>query len=365
MCVDFTDLNKACPKDFYPLPKIERLVDFSAGYTMMSFLDAFSGYHQIRMTEQDEKHTSFIIDHGTFCYRVMPFSLKNAGATYQRMIDTVFRRQKGHNMEAYVDDLLIKSWGEVDHLEDLRETLETCRAHNIRLNPSKSIFGAAYGKFLGHMVSTRGIEVNPEKIKAILDLDPPRIVTNIQKLNGRITALSRFISRMGDRCLLFFKVLRGDHACWDDDCQQAFDSLKEYLLSPPLLSAPAPSEDLLLYISATDNCVSAVLVREEARQQHPIHYVSHTLRDAELRYPALEKLSFALITAARRLRHYFQAHSVKVMTDQPLRWILYSPEVSGRLQKWAVELSEFDVDFISRAAAKSHPRRFRRRACHD
>ncbi|PKA48595.1 RNA-directed DNA polymerase like [Apostasia shenzhenica] len=197
MCVDFIDLNKVCPKDFYPLPKIERLVDSSAGYTMMSFLDAFSGYHQIQIVEQDDKHISFITDHGTFCYTVLPFDLKNTGATYQRMINTIFRRQTGCNMEAYVDDLLIKSQSGVDHLEVLRETLETYRAHNIRLNPSKSIFGAAYRKFLGHMVSARGIEVNPKTIKAILDLDPPRIITNIQKLNGRITALSRFISKMG------------------------------------------------------------------------------------------------------------------------------------------------------------------------
>ncbi|PKA59350.1 RNA-directed DNA polymerase like [Apostasia shenzhenica] len=235
MCVDFTNLNKACPKDFYPLPKIERLVDSSAGYSVMSFLDAFFGYHQIRMAEEDEKHTSFITDHGTFCYKVMPFGLKNAGATYQRMIDTVFRKQKGHNMEVYVNDLLIKSRSETEHLEYLRETLETCRAHNIRLNHSKRIFGAAYGKFLGHMVSARGIKVSPKKIHAILNMDPPRTVTNIQKLNGRITALSRFISRVGDRCLPFFKVLRGYHTSWDDNCQQAFDSLKKYLLSPPHL----------------------------------------------------------------------------------------------------------------------------------
>ncbi|PKA57822.1 RNA-directed DNA polymerase like [Apostasia shenzhenica] len=101
MCVDFTDLNKACPKDFYPLPKIDRLVDSSAGYSMMSFVDAFSGYHQIRMAEDDEEHTSFITDQGTFCYKVMPFGLKNAGATYQRMIDTVFKNQRGRKTSGW------------------------------------------------------------------------------------------------------------------------------------------------------------------------------------------------------------------------------------------------------------------------
>ncbi|PKA65098.1 RNA-directed DNA polymerase like [Apostasia shenzhenica] len=137
MCVDFTDLNKACPKDFYPLLKIDRLVDSSAGYSVMSFVDAFSGYHQIRMIEDDEEHTSFITDQGTFCYKVMPFSLKNAGATYQR------RRQKGRNIEAYVNDVLIKSKCVKQHIKDLRETLDTCRTYNIKLNPLKSIFGSS------------------------------------------------------------------------------------------------------------------------------------------------------------------------------------------------------------------------------
>ncbi|PKA55935.1 RNA-directed DNA polymerase like [Apostasia shenzhenica] len=203
MCVDFTDLNRACPKDFYPLPKIERLVDSSVGHSMMSFLDAFSSYHQIRMAEEDERHTSFITDHRIFCYKVMPFGLKNAGATYQRMIDAVFHDQNGRNLEAYVDVLLVKNRSKEGHLEDLRETLETYRGHNIRLNPSKNIFGATHEKFLRRMVSNRGIKVNPEKIQAVLNMNPPRTVTEIQKLNGRITALSRFISKMGDKCLPF------------------------------------------------------------------------------------------------------------------------------------------------------------------
>ncbi|PKA49462.1 RNA-directed DNA polymerase like [Apostasia shenzhenica] len=231
---------------------------------MMSFVDAFSGYHQIRMAKDDEEHTSFITDQGTFCYKVTPFGLKNAGATYQRMIDTVFKNQRGRNIEAYVDDVLIKSKCVNQHIEDLRETLDTCRTYNIKLNPLKSIFGSSYGKFLGHMVSARDIEANPEKIQAIQEMRPPQTVQDIQKLNGRVTTLSRFISKSGERCLPFFKIFRGENKTWSDDCARAFQSLKEYLLSPPLLSAPIQNEDLLLYLSATDNSISTVLVREEA-----------------------------------------------------------------------------------------------------
>ncbi|PKA59549.1 RNA-directed DNA polymerase like [Apostasia shenzhenica] len=328
MCVDFIDLNNVCPKDFYPLPKIGRLVDSSAGHSMMSFVDAFSGYYQIRMTEDDEKHTSFITDQGTFYYKVIPFGLKNAGATYQRMIDTVFKKQRGRNIEAYVNDVLIKSKCVKQHIEDLRETLDTCRTYNIKLNPLKSIFGSSYGKFLGHMVSARGIEANPEKIQVIQEMKPPQTVQDIQKLNRRVTTLSRFISKSSKRCLPFFKILRDKHQTWNENCARAFQSLKEYLLSPPLLSTPIQDEDLHLYLSATDNSVSTVLVREEAGRQHLIHYISHILHGAEVRYPPLEKLSFALISAACRLRHYFQAHPVKVMMDQPLRRILHSPEIS-------------------------------------
>ncbi|PKA66196.1 hypothetical protein AXF42_Ash006893 [Apostasia shenzhenica] len=128
------------------------------------------------MAEEDEEHTSFITDQGTFCYKVMPFGLKNAGATYQCMIDTVFKNQRGRNIEAYVDDVLIKSKCAKQHIKDLRETLDTCRTYNIKLNPHKSIFGSSYSKFLGHMVSARGIEANPEKIQAIQEMRPPQMV---------------------------------------------------------------------------------------------------------------------------------------------------------------------------------------------
>ena len=164
VCVDYTDLNKACPKDCYPLPNIDLLVDATSGFPLMSFMDAFSGYNQIRMAEEDEEKTAFVTNRAIYCYKVMPFGLKNAGATYQRLINKIFAKQLGRNMEAYVDDMLVKSRTISQHIIDLEETFSTLRAHGMRLNPTKCAFGVSSGKFLGFIISQRGIEANPEKI---------------------------------------------------------------------------------------------------------------------------------------------------------------------------------------------------------
>ena len=180
MCVDFTDLNRACPKDSYPLPRIDTLVDSMARHELLSFIDAFSGYNQIKINEEDQEKTSFVTSQRLFCYKVMPFGLKNTGATYQRLMNKMFAHQIGRNVQVYVDDMLVKSILESDHLNDLQETFNTLRSYNMKLNPSKCVFRVTAGKFLGFMVSQRGIEVNPEKVRAILKLEPPRIVKAVQ-----------------------------------------------------------------------------------------------------------------------------------------------------------------------------------------
>ena len=173
MCVDFTDLNKVCPKDSYPLPHIDQLVDSTAGHKLLSFMNAFSGYNQIRMNEADQEKTLFVTSQGLFYYKVIPFGLKNAGATYQRLVNHMFPPQIRRNVEVYVDDMLVKSQDEKIHLDDLQETFNTLRQYNMKFNPSKCAFGVSSGKFLGFMVSHRGIEANPNKIQAILDMKPP------------------------------------------------------------------------------------------------------------------------------------------------------------------------------------------------
>ena len=163
LCVDFKDLNKAFPKDPFPLPRIDQIIDATAGHDSLCFLHAYSGYHQIKMAESDQAATTFITPYGPFCFNTMPFRLKNAGATYQRMIQTCLETQIGKTVEAYVDDVVIKTRHVKSLIDDLRLTFDNLRTYDIKLNPEKCLFGVPPEKLLGFIVSNRGIEANPDK----------------------------------------------------------------------------------------------------------------------------------------------------------------------------------------------------------
>ncbi|GJR25029.1 reverse transcriptase domain-containing protein [Tanacetum coccineum] len=209
MCVDFTNINKACPKDCYPLPEIDWKIESLSGFRLKCFLDAYKGYHQIQMAEEDKDKTSFYAGEGVFCYKKMPFGLKNTGATYQRLVDKVFSHQIGRNLEAYLDDMVIKSTSEEEMLKDIQETFERFQSIKMKLNPNKCSFGVEEGPFLGHLITKHGIKTNPSKVKAVSDLDQPRTLKDMKSLNGKLAALSRFLSNGAERSLAFFKVLKG------------------------------------------------------------------------------------------------------------------------------------------------------------
>nr|XP_023877698.1 uncharacterized protein LOC111990138 [Quercus suber] len=202
----------------------------------------------------------------------------------------------------------VKSRRKEVYLEDLRETFDTLRSYNMKLNLDKCAFGVMARKFLGFMVSQRGIEVNPDKIQAIIEMAPPRNVKEVQSLNGKIAALNRFMSRAMDKCLPFFRALKKSFE-WMIGCQQEFEDLKTYLSSPPLLSPSQPGEELFLYLVVSSTTVSAALIKEEDKVQKPVYYISQALRGAEERYLSMEKLAFTLVTTVRKLKPYFQAHT--------------------------------------------------------
>ena len=190
VCVDFTDLNKTCPKDPFPLPRIDQLVDATIGHPRMSFLDAFQGYHQIPLALDDQKKTAFVTPIENYYYKAMPFGLKNMGSTYQRMMTKMFGPQLGKHIEVYIDDMVVKSKVMSEHVGDLRSIFEILRKHKLRLNASKCSFGVGFGKFLGYMITHQGIEVNPDQIKAIDSLQPPRNPKEVQKLTKMTAALN-------------------------------------------------------------------------------------------------------------------------------------------------------------------------------
>jgi hypothetical protein len=174
MCVDYTSLNKACHKDPFPLPRIDQVVDSMAGCETLCFLDAYFGYHQIAMCIADQLSTSFITLFGVYCYQAMPFGLKNVGATFQRCMRRVFGELIGRIIEAYVDDIIVKSKKMGDLVPDLTEVFAKLRQHGVKLNPEKCVFGVPRGMLLGFVVSERSIKANPEKISAIMDMGQSR-----------------------------------------------------------------------------------------------------------------------------------------------------------------------------------------------
>jgi hypothetical protein len=263
MCVDYTDLNKHCPKDPFGLPRIDQLIDSTAGCDLLCFLDCYSGYHKIAIKEEDQEKTAFITPFGAYCYTTMSFGLKNVGATYQRSIQACFKRQLNKNVEAYVDDVVVKTRNSDTLIADLEETFASLQEYCWKLNPNKCVFGVPSGKLLGFIVSHRGIEANPEKISAITNMKAPTCIKDVQKLTGCIAALNRFISKLGERGLPFFKLLKHQEKfAWNPKADQALAQLKDFLSKPPVLTAPRKKEQLLLYIATTTHVVSTAIVVE-------------------------------------------------------------------------------------------------------
>ncbi|GJV67273.1 reverse transcriptase domain-containing protein [Tanacetum coccineum] len=231
MCVNFKDLNKACPKDGYPLPEIDWNVESLCEFPFKCFLDAYKGYHQIKMAKEDEDKTSFITSKGVFCYSNMPFGLRNAGVTYQRLADKAFHKQIGRNLEVYVDDLVIKSHTEDEIIRDIEETFKTLWEINMKLNPKN----------------------------------------DVQKLNGKLASLNRFLAKSAEKSLPFFKTLKKctkkSDFHWTEEAEAAFKQMKQLIAELPTLTAPEEKEELIVYLAATKEAVSAVLMTEREAKQ--------------------------------------------------------------------------------------------------
>ncbi|KAK1678802.1 hypothetical protein QYE76_039650 [Lolium multiflorum] len=301
MCIDYTNLNKACPRDPFPLPRIDQVIDSTAGCELLSFLDAYSGFHQIPLKKEDQIKTAFITPHGAYCYVTMPFGLRNAGATYQRCMQKCLFDQIGKNVQVYVDDIVIKTKVKDTLIDDIRQTFDNLRRFRMKLNPAKCTFGVPAGKLLGFLVSSRGIEVNP--------------------------------------------------------ADAAFKELKNMLVTAPILASPLEREPMLLYIAATNRVVSVVVVVEREEEgktvQRPVYYLSEVLSSSKQNYPHFQKMTYGVFMAATKLKHYFEEHPMKVVSEAPISDIMGNKDASGRIAKWAIQLSPYVPVYERRDAIKS------------
>ncbi|KAI5445725.1 hypothetical protein KIW84_013814 [Lathyrus oleraceus] len=291
------------PKDDFPLPHIDMLVDNTAKFKDFSFMDGFSRYNQIKMAPEDMEKTTFITSWGTFCYRVMPFGLKNAGATYQRAMTTLF-----HDM--------------------MHKEIEV----------------------------EKGIKVDPAKVKAIQEMPAPKTEKQVRGFLGRLNYISRFISHMTATCASIFKLLRKDQSCdWTEDCQKAFDSIKEYLLEPPILSPPVEGRPLIMYLTVLEDSMGCVLGQQDetGKKEFAIYYLNKKFIDYEIRYSMLEKTCCALAWAAKRLHQYMLNHTTWLISKMdPIKYIFEKPALTGRISRWQMLLSEYDIKYRSQKAIK-------------
>jgi hypothetical protein len=272
----------------------------------------------------------------------------------------VFGDHIGRTVEAYVDDIVVKTKKADDLVSDLNIAFGYLRANGVKLNPEKCVFGVPRGMLLRYIVSQRGIEVNPEKVVALERMGPIRDLKGVQKVLGCLVALSRFISRLGEKGLPLYRLLKKhEHFSWTVEAQEVLDKLKATLAHAPILTPPQDSEPLYLYVAATTQVVSAVIVVERTEEGHalpvqrPMYYISEVLSETKACYPQVQKLLYAVVLARRKLLHYFEAHPVTVVSSFPLGEIIRNPDAASRIAKWSVELMGETLAYAPRKAIKS------------
>ncbi|XP_058185890.1 uncharacterized protein LOC131303114 [Rhododendron vialii] len=341
VCVDFKNLNLASPKNEYPMLVAVLLVDGASGHRVLSFMDGHFGYNQIFIDEADMAKTAFRCPGalGTFKWVVMPFSLKNAGASFQRAMNAIFHDFIGRFMEIYIDEIVVKSQSYEEHLEHLRRSFLRMQQFDLKVNPLKCAFKVSAGKFLGFLVHNRGIEIDKNKAKAIIKAKSPTTKKELQKLLGSFNFLRRFISNLAGK--------EASH-------QKAFDEIKGYLARALVLMPPIKNKPLKLNISATESSIGCLLAQDnEQGKEQAVYYLSRLLTPCERRYTPIEKLCLALYFAAIKLRHYMLPVVVYIMSLTDLiKYLLSRPIMRGRTGKWSLALMEFSFQYVPQKAVK-------------
>jgi hypothetical protein len=335
--IDFRNLNRATLKDEYPMPIADMLINNASGNRIISFLDGNVGYNQIFMAEVDASKTVFICPGfiGLFKWVVMMFGLKNAGATYQRAMNLIFHELLGNTVEAYIDDIVVKSTEFSSNITNLRKSFDKMRQYGLKMNPHKCAFGVSADKFLGFIIHEHGIEIDPDRIKSIQNVGPPTCKLEMQKFLSKINYLRSFISNPAGKINAFTPIIRLKNDAeftWGAEQQEAFDLIRRYVSSAPVLKAPHGGVPFRLYIAAEDKVIGAVLTQETEGKEHVVTYLSQRLVDVETRYTFIEKLCLCLFYACTKCRCYLlSSHCIVSGQTDVIKYMLQNLIMSGRI----------------------------------
>eukprot|EP00253_Pinus_taeda_P021045 PITA_21045 len=345
ICVDYRQLNKATLKDYFPLPFIDQVFDTLAGKSSFSFLDGFSGYNQIRIALEDQEKTTFTCPWGTYAYNVFPFGLCSAPTTFQRDVLAIFVDLVHDCVEVYMDDFSVYGDSFEHALTNLEKVLKRCIEANLSLSNEKCFIMLNEGIVLGHYISSHGIKVDPSKIQIIVDLPIPKTQKEVRSFLGYASYYKRFIEHFSRMTLPLFKLLAKDAPFnWNDNCQQAFETLKVKLSTTPVLKGPNWDLPFHIFTDAADTIVGASLGQKEQSCHYAIYFISKNLTPAELNYTVTEKEMLAVIHAVNKFQHYITGYEVFVHTDHSaIKHLMNKPVTSGRVTRWLLLLPHHSV----------------------
>ncbi|CAM8953800.1 unnamed protein product [Rhodiola kirilowii] len=346
MCIDYRKLNKATKKDHFPIPFIDQMLERLAGHKYFCFLDGYSGFHQIPILPDDQRKTTFICPYGTFAFRRMPFGLCNAPGTFQRCMMSIFSDYIEKCMEVFMDDFSIHGTSFDDCLTNLSHVLARCIETGLVLNWEKCHFMVQEGIVLGHLISSRGVEVDKAKVQVIEQLPPPKDQKGVRSFLGHAGFYRRFIKDFSKIAKPLTHLLCNDVKFdFDEGCLEAFEKLKKALVSAPIVQPPKWDLPFELMCDASDFAIGAVLGQRVDKRLHVVYYVSKVLDNAQSNYTTTEKELLAVVYAFEKFRPYLVGSKTIVYTDHAaIKYLMAKKDAKPRLIRWVLLLQEFNIE---------------------
>ena len=340
LCIDYRELNKVTIRNQYPLPRIDDLFDQLQGAKVFSKIDLRSGYHQLRVHDEDVPKTAFRTRYGHFEFLVMPFGLTNAPAAFMDLMNRIFRPYLDQFVIVFIDDILIYSGSGEEHVEHLRIILQTLREHRLYAKLSKCQFWLDSVAFLGHIVSAEGVSVDPQKVEAILNWKPPTSVTEIRSFLGLAGYYCKFVEGFSKIVAPLTRLTRKEEPfLWSEACQKSFDELKRRLTSAPVLTLPSGQDGFAVYCDASRQGLGCVLMQNDK----VIAYASRQLKKHEQNYPTHDLELAAVVFALRIWRHYLYGVPCRIFTDhKSLQYLFTQKELNMRQRRWIELIKDYE-----------------------